>query len=1161
MRFRTLGGLEIADGTRPNEPMSPKQRAVLAVLLVDLDRVVSADRLIDIVWDDPTDAALPTLQSHISRLRTILEPDRLPRHAPRALVTQPPGYRLVADRADVDAYRFEDDVTNGLALLAAGSDAAAIQVLRAALDDWTGPFLPEFADRPFASGPSARLERARLAALEGAADAHVRLGAHIEAARLLEGEAREHPDRERMQWLMALALYRSDRQTEALRVIDQCRRALVDTSGLSIGVELRELEAAILSHDPSLAPPQTATTATATTAARATTAKPPPSSGATPEPTAASPTALIGRAQETAALDDAVRAAQAGHGGCVLIVGEPGIGKTRLAESAVERAADLGVVTAWARCPENRSSPPFWPLTQLGEQLRASGFTDLQVRELDRQGAEVAVSERFGFYRAVLRAVAAIDTPMLLVIDDLQWADPDSLRLLEHLASELRTTRTLLVATLRPTAEETSPALDDCLSELTRVAGSVQILLHGLHPDDVATWLDERTDVDVPQPIAELVHERTAGNPLFIKEVVELLAAEGRLGSLDAAREARAIPPGVKAVVRRRVSRLPSDTQQLLLAAAVLGRIVDIDSLSAVVTSDTATVLTTLEPAVELGLLVEHRGELNFSHVLVADALADEVNAVRRAAFHAAAARALAAEAGPGYGLRAAAVAHHAFEGILAGTGELAIDAGSRSAALASEQFAYEDAAAHWARVVEALERSRPSDPATRIDALVAQAAALLRADMIMAAKQPIIAAVDAAAAVGSVADMVRAAMLVNHEHVWANEPYGVVDAGIVRVLERTLAALDDDPDGRAMLLGALAAELAFADRDRHLDVCAAAERAARMAGRPTTLAVVLNSITVPCRPSQIDQRRAWALEILELATTEHLDADQRFAAHYHLAETCVERLDFAGAEVELGAARRAIESAPSDRLRSQLCGFEGALAITRGRYEESAELIHVAQELHRRGRRYDADALRLANDTAVALDRGGLEGLIPVAAAIAETSSYGRNVAETMAFAMLELGRSELAAGLIERYGASHDFPDDYMTLCCISAALHVRVELGDRVGAAAAARSLEPFPHRWAGAGTTPLSMGPTDLALARYAAFDNDQQTARARFADAVRSTEVGGAHAWLARCLVHQGGFLIGLGELDEGRDALRRADELATRYALPYVQRRLRAFTS
>ena len=281
-------------------------------------------------------------------------------------------------------------------------------------------------------------------------------------------------------------------------------------------------------------------------------------------------------------------------------------------------------------------------------------------------------------------------------------------------------------------------------------------------------------------------------------------------------------------VVRRRVSRLPRATQQLLSTAAVVGSPFRIDTLAVVAAGDTASILTDLAPALEQGLLVEARGDLAFSHALVADALASEINAARSASIHAAAAVALANAAGPGFGTEAASVAHHALAGILAGTGELAVEASCRAAELAGSRLAHEDAAAHWGDAALALGRARPGDIAARIEALIAQADALTRADQTEAAKDPILAAIDAAGAAGLVDAMVRAASLLNHTHVWTNEAYGVVDERLVDALERTLAAIGDgDTAERAVLLGALAAELVFADRARHLEVGAQAERTA----------------------------------------------------------------------------------------------------------------------------------------------------------------------------------------------------------------------------------------------------------------------------------------------------------------------------------------------
>ena len=241
----------------------------------------------------------------------------------------------------------------------------------------------------------------------------------------------------------------------------------------------------------------------------------------------------------------------------------------------------------------------------------------------------------FGMYRSVLGQIVAADHPILVVVDDLQWADPDSLRLVEHIAADLATTRVLLVATTRPLDDQAPDAIVDCLAEIARIPTSRQLEIGGLRVDDVADWLDGRDDVDVPDGVAALVHERTGGNPLFVKELTELLAAEGRLDDIAAVADTRAIPPGVRFVVRRRVSRLPRATQQLLSTAAVLGSPFRIDTLAATADNDGSQVLADLGPALDEGLLVEVRGDLAFSHALVADALASEINPARSASIHA----------------------------------------------------------------------------------------------------------------------------------------------------------------------------------------------------------------------------------------------------------------------------------------------------------------------------------------------------------------------------------------------------------------------------------------------------------------------------------------------------------------------------------------------
>ena len=245
MDFRILGPLEAWDGGREITLGGPKPRALLAVLLLHANEVVSADRLIDEVWgdDSPEDAAA-ALRVNVSRLRKALPPD--------ALTTRSPGYVLRIEPDALDLHRFERLVDEGRGLLARGLAADGSERLRGALSLWRGPALVDFAYEGFAQAAIARLEEIKLAAVELRIDTDLALGRHDELVGELEGLVAEHPLRERPRGYLMTALYRSGRQAEALDAYRDARRALVDGLGIEPGTALQELERAILLQDPSL---------------------------------------------------------------------------------------------------------------------------------------------------------------------------------------------------------------------------------------------------------------------------------------------------------------------------------------------------------------------------------------------------------------------------------------------------------------------------------------------------------------------------------------------------------------------------------------------------------------------------------------------------------------------------------------------------------------------------------------------------------------------------------------------------------------------------------------------------------------------------------------------------------------------------------------------
>jgi DNA-binding SARP family transcriptional activator len=276
-QFRLLGPLTVTLDGRALALGGEKRRALLAVLLLNLNEAVSRDRLIDALWgDEPPDTARNTLQVYVSQLRKVLPAGMLE--------TAPPGYRLTVERETVDLFEFVRLSDEGRNALATGDVAAAAQLLRDALELWAGAPLADLAWEPFAQGEVIRLEELRSTALEDRIDADLALGRHGQLVPELEQLVAENPLRERLRGQLMLALYRAGRQADALAVYQRARRTFADELGIEPSESLRKLERAILQQDPSLEP---------------TVAK----GRRLPTP----PTPLFGREQELAALAELVR--------------------------------------------------------------------------------------------------------------------------------------------------------------------------------------------------------------------------------------------------------------------------------------------------------------------------------------------------------------------------------------------------------------------------------------------------------------------------------------------------------------------------------------------------------------------------------------------------------------------------------------------------------------------------------------------------------------------------------------------------------------------------------------------------------------------------------------------------------------------------------------
>ncbi len=715
MRYSLLGPLQVSDDDGAPVVVSGRQlRLVLTVLLVSVGRRVTAEALVDAVWGDgPPATAAGTLQSYISRLRSHL--------GAGTVVWDDAGYRLDVAADDVVHVRFEALADRGRELLDAGDPAAAREALVEAEGLWRGPALGEFAEVEALSGLATRLDQRRLAALEDRFAADLAVGRHDAVAAELAEAVAAHPLRERLQAQLALALYRSGRQADALRALADAGRTLRDELGIEPSRELRDLETAILAQDPALAGP--APTPPAPTPAAPAPAAPPAVEGPAPVGLGGATlfqAPLVGREPEWAELQAAL--AESAHDGRIVVVeGEPGIGKTRLVEELRAHVGAAGGVAVWGRSDEGGAAPALWPWLaplralaatvadvpeQLGELISgrvATGPAAVQ--------ATAVQYERFDAVADVLTAVGA-NRPVAVLLDDLQWADAASLELLGHLAGRLPA-GVLVVATLRQMEVGRTDAVTDVLATIARRPGSRRLRLQGLAPVATAEMLGRAQGRAVAPAMATAIHARAEGNPFYAMELARLI---------DEGYDLQGVPATVGDVIRRRLTRLPEPTLELLGVGAVVGRDVEIELLARAAGLDLDRALDALDPAVAHRILVEvddRPGHLRFSHALVREVLVEDMTSLRRARVHLKVADAIEAR---GTGADDAEIlADHLWRAAPVGVGKRAAAALERAAEVALHRVAYSAAEELLLKAVQ-LRRATgttPEDDVAELDAIL----------------------------------------------------------------------------------------------------------------------------------------------------------------------------------------------------------------------------------------------------------------------------------------------------------------------------------------------------------------------------------------------------------------------------------------------------------
>jgi class 3 adenylate cyclase len=464
------------------------------------------------------------------------------------------------------------------------------------------------------------------------------------------------------------------------------------------------------------------------------------------------PGRLVGRGGEWSVLEQSWKEVARGGSAVVQLGGEPGIGKTRLARELAQLAHDDGAVVLWCRADEELAAP-FRPWAEgLRHLARHAPAEDLhrwagvgageiagivpafaEAGSLAHDRDDDPETRRERLFTAVTDLIERLcdDTPTLLVFDDAHWADQASLLLLRQLASA-GVARLSIAITYRDTDLDRRHPLGALLADLRRDRIVTRVAVRGLDADGTRALLESVAGCDVDGALADAVHDETEGNPFFVEEVVAHLLetgaadTEGNVLSAAVAIEALGIPEGVREAVGRRLTRLPEHTDELLHAAAVVGREFDGHIMALVLDQPLATVLEGLEPAIGLGLVTETGegpGRYAFSHALVRATLLDELTTTRRSQLHGKVAESINTLHPDAID----SIAAHYYAAASGGFARQAADSAMAAATRSVAVGAWETANDHVAHGLEALDLVQPPDDALRIDLLLIAADAASR--------------------------------------------------------------------------------------------------------------------------------------------------------------------------------------------------------------------------------------------------------------------------------------------------------------------------------------------------------------------------------------------------------------------------------------------------
>ena len=899
---------------------------------------------------------------------------------------------------------------------------------------------------------------------------------------------------------------------------------------------------------------------------------------------------FVGREREMDELRGGLDDALSGRGRLLLLMGEPGIGKTRMTDELATYARLRGAQVLVGRCYEGEGAPAYWPWVQVIRAFVHDRDRDALTSVMGPGAAEIAqiVSDvreripdlpepaqldpeqaRFRLFDSIATFLknAARAQPIVVVLDDLHWADKPTLLLLQFLAREVRTSRLLVLGTYRDVELRRQHPLAQTLAELAREQVSTRIVLRGLTVHDVWRFIQMTGGVDPPANLVRAVYRETEGNPFFVAEIVRLLASEGRFDESGDGSWSISIPQSVREVIGRRLDQLSESANELLLIAAVAGREFALGVVQAVGELDLDAVSDAIDEARAARVITEAGRTVDrylVSHALIRETLYEEIPTARRIMLHRRLGETLEALYEGGGETHLAELAYHFLEAAPGGDIRKAFDYAERAAARAIQLLAYEEAARHYEKAIEALPLLEKPDEQLHCRLLLELGDAHRRSGDVDAARAAFFAAADRARKTGDAIALAEAAI-----GLQAGAAFGQVDEKRVVILEQALEAVgESDLALRSRLLGHLARALYFSEDfepvrklgDETVAVAEAAGDPLALAEALSTRAYVLWGIEPP------EAREAAGVRIAEIGRRVgdvELELDGIMWRMIGFADMG----DFTRTAGTVTEYSRIAEDSHIPRYRLYAISRQAMLAAVFGRFEEADRLSREAFEIGVQAQEPDAIQVRTGQRFQIALNTGDREELETAQRTLAEYA-MGYSARQPWTRALLAVNAHALGDEQETRRQYDLAFEEGLTTVppqgvsagMMLAWAAYLCDVFDDAARAAEVEPLLRPFEKRVImGAGAVfCFGMGARYLGLLARVLGRIDE--ADRLFRDAAERSRAIGAQPWLAETLHDHAGLLIerrGPGDIEQALRMLDEALGIATELGMaPLAERAL-----